>query len=100
MRTWIKWIVIGVLVSVITTLAAVCGVQHREATTLRKQVAEQSAVIDSLLARRMTVFDVELHVTDRSRLNVYGRYNKGTINVPAEKTYRLEMDSVKIQPKN
>lgn len=100
MRTWIKWIVIGVLVSAVTTLAAVCSLQHREVKTLRKQVEEQSAVIDSLLARRMTVFDVELHVTDRSRLNVYGRYNKGTINVPAEKTYRLELDSVKIQPKN
>ena len=99
MRIWIKWIVAGVLVSVITTLAAVCSLQHREVKTLRKQVEEQSAVIDSLLARRMTVFDVQLHVTDRSRLNVYGRYNKGTINVPAEKTYRLEMDSVSIQPK-
>lgn len=91
---------IGVLVSAVTTLAAVCSLQHREVKTLRKQVEEQSAVIDSLLARRMTVFDVELHVTDRSRLNVYGRYNKGTISVPAEKTYRLELDSVKIQPKN
>ena len=99
MRIWIKWIVAGVLVSVITILAAVCSLQHREVKTLRKQVEEQSAVIDSLLARRMTVFDVQLHVTDRSRLNVYGRYNKGTINVPAEKTYRLEMDSVSIQPK-
>lgn len=99
MRIWIKWIVIGVLVSAVTTLAAVCSLQHREVKTLRKQVEEQSAVIDSLLARRMTVFDVELHVTDRSRLNVYGRYNKGTINVPADKTYRLEVDSVSIQPK-
>lgn len=94
MRTWIKWIVIGVLVSAVTTLASVCGVQHREATTLRKQVAEQSAVIDSLLARRMTVFDVELHVTDRSRMTVNGRYNKGTINVPSTRTYVLDIDSV------
>ena len=100
MRTWIKWIVIGVLVSAVTTLASVCSLQHREVKTLRKQVEEQSAVIDSLLARRMTVFDVELNVTDRSRTNVYGRYNKGTINVPNDKTYRLELDSVKIQPKN
>jgi hypothetical protein len=47
----------------------------------------------------MTVFDVQLNVTDKSRSTIYGRYNKGTISMPQEKTYKLEMDSMKVSVK-
>ena len=56
-------------------------------------------MIDSLLNRRMTVFDVQLHVTDKSRFAIYGRYNKGTINVPNERRYELTIDSTNVSMK-
>ena len=82
------------LVSVVATLSVLCHGQRKQIRQLTHRIDEQSEVIDSLLARRMKVFDVRLEVMDRSRTNVYGRYNKGTISVPSVKTYRLELDSV------
>ena len=69
----------------------------RQVRTLSLQVAEQHQVIDSLLARRMTVMDVQMHVTDRSTSKVYGRYNKGTITLETAKKYILEVDSFNIK---
>ena len=66
---------------------------------LKQRTEEQSRVIDSLLARRMTVFDVQLHVQDKSKFAIHGQYNKGTINVPSIRTYELVIDSTSINVK-
>ena len=73
---------------------AVASLEGNHRRSLQKQVKEQSVIIDSLLQRRMTVFDVQLHVTDKSVNKIYGRYNKGTISMPQERKYILEVDSV------
>lgn len=66
---------------------------------LKQRTEEQSRVIDSLLNRRMTVFDVQMHIQDKSKFSIYGSHNKGTINVPNERTYTLEIDSVNMKVK-
>ncbi len=71
----------------------------RQVRTLSLQVREQHQVIDSLLARRMTLMDIQMHVTDRSTSKVYGRYNKGTITLETAKRYILEVDSTSITVK-
>ena len=94
------WIMIVAALSMgLVISGVVAGMQHRHMKDLRVQVQEQSCVIDSLLKRRMTVFDVRLNVTDKSRFAIYGRYNKGTISVPNERTYTLELDSFNIRTK-
>lgn len=88
---WILMAIMAVIASLAITAASLEG-NHRR--SLQKQVKEQSVIIDSLLQRRMTVFDVQLHVTDKSVNKIYGRYNKGTISMPQERKYILEVDSV------
>ncbi len=99
MKTWIKWLIVIVVISIIGILSTGLGFQSRHVKSLKCQVKEQSLVIDSLLNRRMTVMDVELYVTDKSKNIIYGRYNQGTITMPQEKTYHLEVDSVSIAVK-
>ena len=94
MKTYLKIIIYAAIAVVIATLLAVSITQGRHLKSLKIQVTEQSAVIDSLLKRRMTVFDVTLNVTDKSTNKIYGRYNKGSIIMPSNKSYVLEMDSV------
>ena len=88
---WIVWAVLAATAAVATTAATLEG-NHRR--SLEKQVKEQSAVIDSLLGRDQPLMDVKLYVTDRSRNIIYGRYNKGSIFMPQERRYILEVDSV------
>ena len=83
--------------AVASTAAALEG-NHRR--SLAKQVKEQSAVIDSLLSRDQPLLDVKLYVTDRSVNKIYGRYNKGTISMPQERRYILEVDSMNMRIKN
>jgi hypothetical protein len=78
----------------LAALAATAAfLEHSHRKSLQHQVAEQSAVIDSLLSRNRPLLDVQLHVTDRSRNVIYGRYNRGTISMPQERRYILEVDS-------
>ena len=96
MKTWIKIIIYAVVALAIATLTAVAIGQGKHIHTLKAQVDEQHMVIDSLLKRRMTVIDCQLMVTDKSRFAIYGRNNKGTINVPNDRTYHLQIDSTSI----
>ncbi|MBQ9435474.1 MAG: hypothetical protein IJU33_05035 [Bacteroidales bacterium] len=91
--TWILMAVLAVITSLAITIATLEGAHRR---SLAKQVKEQSVVIDSLLKRKPAMMDVKLYVTDRSKNNIYGRYNKGTITIPTVKTYKLEVDSLAI----
>ncbi|MBQ9509104.1 MAG: hypothetical protein IJR53_06785 [Bacteroidales bacterium] len=100
MKNYLKIIIYAAIAVVIATLLAVSITQGRHLKSLKIQVTEQSAVIDSLLKRRMTVFDVTLNVTDKSTNKIYGRYNKGTIQMPSTKSYVLEMDSVNMNVRN
>lgn len=94
---WIVWVVLAAATAVASTAAILEG-NHRR--SLAKQVKEQSAVIDSLLSRDQPLLDVKLYVTDKSRNVIYGRHNKGTISMPQERRYILEVDSMNMRIKN
>ena len=106
MKKWIKIVVIGITAILVVSMFTALVFQGRDNRHLRNRIQEQSEVIvhqaqiiDSLLARRMKVVDCHLSVTDKSRFNIYGRYNKGTINVPSDRTYTLSIDSANISLK-
>lgn len=99
MRARIKAVAAAAMVALCAVLAVALAGSRRQARTLASQVAEQHQVIDSLLARRMTLMDIQMHVTDRSTSKVYGRYNKGTITLETAKRYILEVDSTSITVK-
>lgn len=96
-KIWVKIIIYVVLILGILTTSILYINSNRHIKTLKNQVKEQSVIIDSLLKRRMVVFDVELNVTDKSKSIIHGRYNKGTISMPQEKTYKLIIDSTNIK---
>lgn len=97
-------VVIGVLVVMVFVTANILltcmnkGYQKR-INEQSKIITRQGAVIDSLLQRREKFIDVQLYVTDKSSNKIYGRYNKGTIAMPQEKVYRLEIDSTNFKIK-
>ena len=100
MKTWIKILIVAVLASAVCVMSVLYAESHKHVKTLKAQVTEQSAIIDSLLKRRMTLMDVDLYVTDKSVNKIYGRYNKGTITMPQERKYILEVDSVNMRIEN
>lgn len=93
---WLKWVILAVLLAVIAVLSVSVAKDRKHIKTLNYQVKEQSAIIDSLLNRQSVVFDVCLNVQDKTRLTINGKGNSGTINVPQEKVYVLEIDSTNI----
>lgn len=93
-RVIIEVAVCAVLFLVIGIILAISIERKNQVCILKKQVIEQSIIIDSLLQRRMNVFDINMQVTDRTKTYVYGRYNKGTISIPQQKDYKLTIDSV------
>ena len=97
MKTWLKILIVAVLASAVCVMSVLYAESHKHVKTLKAQVTEQSAIIDSLLKRRMTLMDVDLYVTDKSVNKIYGRYNKGTITMPQERKYILEVDSVNMR---
>ena len=106
MKSWINIIIYIVLTATIAVMGAVINGNKKhvsaiknQVVTLNNQVEEQAAIIDSLLKRRMTVFDVKLIVTDKSVNKINGSHNKGTISMPQERVYKLEIDSTKITVK-
>ncbi len=98
MKSKIKWIVAAVAIGMLVVVTTIAVMQRSKISVLQEMVKEQGEVIDSLLARRMHVYDVSLMVTDRSKYSV-GRYNKGTIAMPTEKRYVLQIDSTSVRIK-
>lgn len=94
---WIKAIIYAVIAVTIATLGTTAALQGKHLKDCRVQVAEQSKVIDSLLTLKRTYFNATLYVTDKSVAKVYGSHNKGSITMPQERTYRLEIDSANIK---
>lgn len=97
MKNWIKAIIYAVLSATIVSLSVLSTVQGRHLKDVRKQVAEQSMVIDSLLTIKRTVFEINMDVTDKSVFKVNGSHNKGEIHVPSDRTYHLVIDSVNVK---
>lgn len=93
MKTKIKYIIYAaaaLALAVSITLAAATSGHNR---SLKRQVKEQSRTIDSLLTIQRQSVNIQLYVTDKSTNKIYGRYNRGTIQMPSEKVYLLEIDS-------
>lgn len=97
MKKWISIAMFTALTVGIIVCGTVAALRGRHLKDMRQTVTEQRMIIDSLLKRRMTVVDVKLNVTDKSRFAIYGRYNRGTISVPNERTYTLEIDSFSLK---
>jgi hypothetical protein len=89
------WKILGyfILAAVLAVFIALYSGSVKHNKTLKLQVKDQGVIIDSLLKRKTYTFDVKLNVTDRSRSIIYGRYNKGSISMPQERTYTLTVDS-------
>lgn len=96
MKTKITLIIYAVLVVWVITTTTISAIQEKRVKEQSKVITEQSKVIDSLLNRRMNVFDVSLSVSDNSKLTVYGKKSEN-LTVPATKTYLLKLDSVSIK---
>lgn len=92
-------IIMAVLAGWGITTTTVASLQGKRVKEQSKVITEQSKVIDSLLNRRMNVFDVSLSVTDQSKLTVYGKKSEN-LTVPATKTYILQLDSVSVKQLN
>ena len=92
MRKW-SWIALAAMAVVASLAITVAVLEGNHRRSLARQVKEQSVVIDSLLARDLPLLDVKLYVTDRSVNKIYGRYNRGYINMPQERRYILVVDS-------
>ncbi len=93
MKSKIKYIIYAaaaLALAVSMTLAVTTSGHNR---SLKRQVKEQSRTIDSLLSIRRQSLNIQLYVTDKSTNKIYGRYNRGTIQMPSEKVYMLEIDS-------
>ena len=99
MKKWI-WIVWAALLAVTAVATTTATLESSHRRSLSKQVKEQSEVIDSLLRRDQPLLDVKLFVTDKSVNKIYGRYNRGTISMPQERRYILEVDSMNMKIKN
>lgn len=85
--------IVAVWTGIATTASAIQGKQIKEQ---HQTIVQQQTTIDSLLNRRMNVFDVRLSVEDKSRLTVYGKKTEN-LSIPATKTYMLKLDSVSVK---
>ena len=94
---WIRAIIYVVLVGIIGILTVGFVLTQKQTKVQLDRIEQQDKIIDSLLARRMHVVDIHMQVTDKSKNNIYGRYNKGTITIPTQKTYTLDIDSLNIK---
>lgn len=104
LKKYIVAVIIGFFVVAVFTITNVLLIRMNKNSRQRIQeqskiITRQGAVIDSLLQRREKFIDVQLYVTDKSNNKIYGRYNKGTIAMPQEKVYRLEIDSTNFKIK-
>ena len=83
MKKWI-WIILAAYFAGTITTISVLSFQLKSRTevcdNLKERTAEQSRVIDSLLNRRMTVFDVQMHVRDQSKFTKFGKHPRQEIH--------------------
>ena len=85
----VKTIIYAAVAVAISVLSVLCNQKQKRIDTLDFQVEKQAVIIDSLLRKKETVFNVQLMVEDNSKSKVQGKKNSGTINVPQSKEYTL-----------
>lgn len=96
-----KWILIVLFILVAALGICITG-WVGESKTVRaqsKHITEQSMVIDSLLNIPPAIaVTAGMTVTDKSKIDVNAKNNSGTVNVPTERVYVLELqlDSTKM----
>lgn len=68
--------------------------EDKEKKEYMKVLVKQNEIIDSLVnsPRWSVVLDIDLAVTDKSKFDVNGKNNSGTIFIPQEKKYVLEVE--------
>ncbi len=93
----VAFIALAIVIPV--TVAAVQKRHLNDVERLIKQqgsvIEQQNDVIDSLIARRPAVIDCKLYVTDRSRSTA--RHIRGSVYMPNERKYVIEIDSTSIK---
>ena len=99
-----KWILIIVLV---INIIGICGCLWCNISTtnhLKKALFEQREDIQEVMSKLPPSVAVDCHlaVEDKSKMTINGKGNSGSISVPQDKTYYLElkMDSVSIKVNN
>lgn len=100
MKSKIKIIVIAIVLIALGVASTgwITGMQINRKQSAR--IEEQAKVIDSLLNLPPTIsVSARMDVTDKSKIDVNGKNNQGTINVPTERVYVLELqiDSTKME---
>lgn len=99
-KTYIKLIIYALCVCALTALSILYALTKKQNIVYAQRIERQDVIIDSLIARKMHVFDVKMTVTDKSKSIVYGKYNKGQINMPTEKIYVLDFDTLSLNGYN
>lgn len=99
-KKW-QWIVIAVLGILFGVCAAGWGVTHKTSKERKATIEFQRVTIDSLMAlppaeEQNITIEMHMAVTDKSKVDVNGKGNSGTINVPSERKYVVEMDSTSL----
>lgn len=98
MKTKVFLIIIGILIAGVTATSIGWGTTHKQSKERLETIEFQRVTIDSLLAlppaesNELTI-ELKMDVTDKSHLTVNGKGNSGTINVPTERKYTIEIDS-------
>jgi predicted Holliday junction resolvase-like endonuclease len=92
----IKTVGIVVLIAVIAILITAVSGQKKHIKTLKSQVKQQSATIDSLLRKKEISFNVSLNVTDKSVNKVNAKKGSGIVNMPQSNEYIIKLDSLTI----
>lgn len=98
MKTKVFLIVVGILIAAITATSIGWGTTHKQSKERKETIEFQRHTIDSLLAlppveSNEIRIELKMDVTDKSHLTVNGKGNSGTISVPQERRYVVEIDS-------
>lgn len=99
-----KKIIIAIIIAVLTGCNVFTGYEWHKSFKTNKEyfnlIEKQSATIDSLVNNPATSIklDVSMQLTDKSKFEISAKNNQGTISIPNERKYLLEvqLDSVSI----
>lgn len=99
---WFKLSIVMIVVVVLVSISATCSRAKKSVKRLTEQVGEQSETInqqqieiDSLYRYKDSqAIYVTMTIEDNSKNVVKGSRNKGTIEMPSNRTYSVKLDSV------
>lgn len=96
------WIII-VVVLAISIIGEAIGwnISQNHSRERQSTIEFQRVMIDSLLAlppaeSQYITLELNMAVTDKSKVDVNGKGNSGTINIPSERHYLVELDSTSL----